>query len=61
LKNIVFKNKIVIFVVGFDPIRIYTCLAPQNDRLNLSFVNDIHVDAMPKNDHKWSKMAIIET
>ena len=30
-------------VINFEPIGIKTCLAPQNDRLNLSFVKDIHV------------------
>ena len=39
LKNTVF----VIHVVAFDPIKIQTSLAPQNDRLNLSFVKDIYV------------------
>ena len=28
-----------------EPIKIQICLAPQNDRPNLSFVEDIHVDA----------------
>ena len=27
-------------VIMFEPIKIYTCLASQNDRLNLSFVKD---------------------
>ena len=31
------------YVVAFDPIKIYTHSAPQNDRLNLSFVKDSHV------------------
>ena len=39
------------FVVAFDPIKISTHYAPQNDRLNLSFVKDIYVVAK-KNDHK---------
>ena len=33
------------FVITFEPIMIYTCLPPQNDRLNLSFVKDIYVDS----------------
>jgi hypothetical protein len=43
------------YVVAFDPIKIYTHLAPQNDRLNLSFVKDIYVVAkkMARNDQKW--------
>ena len=42
-------------MVAFDPIKIYTHLAPQNDRLNLSFVKDIYVVAkkMARNDQKW--------
>jgi len=31
------------FVVDFDPIKISTHYAPQNDRWNLSFVKDIYV------------------
>ena len=31
-------------VITFDPIKIKTHSAPQNDRLNFSFVKDIHVD-----------------
>ena len=30
-------------VVAFDPIRIQTCLAPQNYHQNLCCVKDIHV------------------
>ena len=30
--------------ITFEPIKIETCLVPQNDRLNLSFVNNINVD-----------------
>ena len=32
-------------VITFEPIKIQTYLAPQNDRLILSFVQDIHVIA----------------
>ena len=32
-------------LITFEPIKIWTCSAPQNDRLNLSFVKDIHVGA----------------
>ena len=41
------KKKMEIFVfchITFEPIRIWTCSAPQNDRLNLSFVKDIRVN-----------------
>ena len=30
-------------VITFEPIKIWTCLAPQNDHLNLNFVKDIYV------------------
>ena len=33
----------MIYVVAFDPIKIQTCLAPQNDCQNLSFVKDNYV------------------
>ena len=32
------------YVIIFEPIEVQTCSAPQNDRLNLSFVKDIYVD-----------------
>ena len=32
-------------VIAFNPIKIQTCLAPQNDRQDLSFVKDTYVDA----------------
>ena len=38
-----FVKKSLIYVIDFDPIRIYTCLALQNDRQNLNFVKDICV------------------
>ena len=31
-------------VITFEPIKIYTCSAPQNDRLNFNFVEDTYVD-----------------
>ena len=31
-------------VIIHEPIKIQTCSAPQNDRLNFGFVKDIHVD-----------------
>ena len=49
-----FSNQIVIYVIAFDPINIQTCLAPQNDHQNLSFVKDNHVlgQKMTRNSHK---------
>ena len=39
------EMRIIAFcVINFDPIKIQTHSAPQNDRLNFSFVKDIHVD-----------------
>ena len=40
-------------VITFEPIKIKTCSAPQNDRLNLSFVKYIHVDG-----EIWLKMVV---
>ena len=37
-------EKIAFCVITFHPIKIKTHSAPQNDRLNFSFVKDIHVD-----------------
>ena len=37
-------EKIAFCVITFEPIKVKTCSAPQNDRLNLSFVKYIHVD-----------------
>ena len=37
-------EKIAFCVITFDTIKIQTHSAPQNDRLNFSFVKDIHVD-----------------
>ena len=34
----------VFFVITFDPIKILTCSAPQNDRQNLCFVKDTNLD-----------------
>ena len=36
-------EKIAFCVITFDQIKIQTHSAPQNDRLNFSFVKDIHV------------------
>ena len=37
-------EKFAFCVITFEPIKIQTHSAPQNDRLNFSFVKDIHVD-----------------
>ena len=37
-------EKIAFCVITFDPIKMQTHSAPQYDRLNFSFVKDIHVD-----------------
>ena len=37
-------EKIAFCVITFDPIRIQTHSAPQNDRLSFSFVKDTDVD-----------------
>ena len=39
-------------VIIFEPIEVQTHSAPQNDRLNLSFVKD--TCSWQKNDHVWS-------
>jgi hypothetical protein len=45
------------WVITFEPIKIQTWSAPQNDRLNLRFVKDIHVFG-EKNGKNRRKMAI---
>ena len=55
------KTQICIFcvfgfcVITFVPIKIQTCPAPQNDRMNLSFVKDNHVVSKKRPDVvvKW--------
>ena len=37
-------EKIAFCVITFEPIKIQTLSAPQNDRLNFSFVKDTHVN-----------------
>ena len=37
------KNIFAFCVISIDPIEVQTCSAPQNDRLNLSFVKNIYV------------------
>ena len=64
------SKEFVIYVIDFDPIRIYTCLALQNDHQNLNFVKDICVVgktmarngckmAKPKSCHFFSKQILI--
>ena len=52
----ILKKKIicVFALVTFEPIKIQTCSASQNDRLNFSFVKDIHVvgEKMARNGGK---------
>jgi 1,4-alpha-glucan branching enzyme len=47
------------YVIAFDPIKILTQYASQNDGLNLNFLKDVNIVAkkMAKNGHK---MAIYE-
>ena len=51
------KKKDMFHVVAFDPIRIQTCLAPQNYHQNLCCVKDIHVvgKRMARNGGKIAK------
>jgi hypothetical protein len=49
------KQEIFAFcVITFEPIEIQTRSAPQNDRLNLSFVKDLHLvfEKMARNGRK---------
>ena len=48
----------MIYVVAFDPIKIQTCLAPQNDCQNLSIVKDNYVvrEKMSRNGRKNSNL-----
>ena len=41
-----FWKQIAIYVIAFDPIKIQTCLAPQNDCQNPSFVKDNYVQGV---------------
>ena len=38
-----YSEKIVFYVVNFHPIKIQTCLAPQNVRQNFTFVKVLNV------------------
>ena len=56
MKNSVVKT-ILIYVFAFDPIKIWTLYASQNDPWNLSFVKDINVvgNKMTRNGHKMTR------
>ena len=51
-------EKFVFYIVAFDSIEIQTCLDPQNDHQNLSFVKDVHVvgKKMTRNAGKIAKL-----
>ena len=51
-------EKFVFFAVAFDPIKIQTCSAPQNDRPQLSFLKDMYVvgKKMTRNGSKKAKL-----
>ena len=38
-----FEKQFAFWVIIFEQIKIQTCLPPENERLNLSFVKYIHV------------------
>ena len=46
-------KKIVIYVIEFDPIGIYICLALQNDQKTLNFVKDICVVGKKRARNGW--------
>ena len=54
------KEILTFYTVAFAPIEIQKRSAPQNDRLNLSFVKDIYVNAK-KMARKFGKMVIYES
>ena len=43
LKKKMEKEIFAFCVITFEPIKLQTCSAPQNDRLNFSFMKDIYV------------------
>ena len=51
-------EKFVFNAVGFDSIKIWTCLAPQNDRQHLSFVKDYNVVG-EKRVLKWQNSKVV--
>ena len=44
MKKKIEREIFVFCAITFEPIKIQTCLAPQNDGLNLSFVKDTYAD-----------------
>ena len=55
LKKVEMEN-FLSYAIAFDQIKILTCWAPQNDRLNLSFVKDVSVGSK-KMTEKYYKIA----
>ena len=43
-RRLVVTSSFAFYIITFEPIEVQTRSAPQNDRLNLSFVKDIYVD-----------------
>ena len=53
--TLIYNNEIFAFcIVSFEAIKILTCQAPQNDRLNLSFVTNNHIRV----GQKWPEMVV---
>ena len=50
-RRLVVTSSFAFYVITFEPIEVQTRSAPQNDRLNLSFVKG----SGQKNGQKWSK------
>ena len=50
-----YRITIAFCVITFEPIKIYTCQAPQNERFNLSFVTNTHIvdKKLPEMFVKW--------
>ena len=48
------------YAIAIEPIKLQTCSASQNDRLNISFVKDTYGNA-EKMARKGSKMVIYES
>ena len=55
-----FRPQITSEAITFEPIKVQTCSASQNDRLNLSFVKDTHGNAK-KMARNGGKMVIYES
>ena len=54
-------KRIVMNVVAFDPIKILTCWALQNDSQKLSFVTAIYEvgEKLARNTSKWSNPSLV--